>query len=34
MEAFGTAHDWERELAALGHENRLMPAAYVRPYVA
>jgi transposase len=30
MEACSTAHFWARELAALGHEVRLMPAAYVK----
>jgi transposase len=33
MEACSGAHHWARDLAALGHEVRLMPAAYVRPYV-
>ncbi len=33
LEACGSAHHWARELAALGHEVRLMPAAYVKPYV-
>ena len=33
MEACSTAHFWARELAGLGHEVRLMPAAYVKPYV-
>ena len=33
MEACGTAHHWGRELTALGHDVRLMPAAYVKPYV-
>src|SRR5919107_6386779 len=33
MEACSTAHFWARALAALGHEVRLMPAAYVKPYV-
>lgn len=33
IEACGSAHYWGRELAALGHEIRLMPAAYVKPYV-
>src|SRR5436190_1432508 len=33
MEACGTAHYWARELRALGHEVRLMPAQYVRAYV-
>jgi transposase len=32
MEACGTAHHWARELAALGHEVRLMPPSYVKPY--
>jgi transposase len=33
MEACSTAHFWARELAALGHEVRLMPCTYVKPYV-
>jgi transposase len=33
MEACGGAHHWARELQALGHEVRLMPPSYVRPYV-
>ena len=33
IEACGTSHYWARELAALGHEVRLMPPAYVKPYV-
>lgn len=33
MEACGTAHHWARELIALGHEVKLMPPAYVKPYV-
>jgi len=33
MEACGSAHHWARELTALGHEVRLMPPAYVKPYV-
>lgn len=33
MKAGSGAHHWARELAALGHEVRLMPAAYVKPYV-
>lgn len=33
MEACGTSHHWARELASLGHEVRLMPPAYVKPYV-
>ena len=33
MEACSSAHHWGRELSALGHEIRLMPPAYVKPYV-
>lgn len=33
MEACASAHYWARELTALGHEVRLMPPAYVKPYV-
>jgi transposase len=33
MEACAGAHHWARELSALGHDVRLMPAAYVKPYV-
>jgi transposase len=33
MEACGTSHHWARQLAALGHEVKLMPPAYVKPYV-
>jgi len=33
MEACGGAHYWARELAALGHEVRLIPPQYVKPYV-
>ena len=33
MEACGSAHHWGREIAALGHETRLIPAAHVKPYV-
>ena len=32
-EACGTSHHRARELTKLGHEVRLMPAAYVKPYV-
>lgn len=32
MEACGSAHYWGRELAALGHEPRLMPPTRVKPY--
>ena len=33
IEACGGAHHWGRELSALGHEVRLLPPAYVTPYV-
>lgn len=33
MEACGGAHYWAREILALGHDVRLMPPQYVRPYV-
>lgn len=33
MEACGSAHYWGREIAALGHEVRLMPPTRVKPYV-
>ena len=33
MEACGGAHYWARELTKLGHEVRLMPPQYVKPYV-
>jgi transposase len=33
MEACASAHYWGREIGALGHEVRLMPPAYVKPYV-
>jgi transposase len=32
MEACGGAHHLSRKLKALGHDARLMPARYVRPY--
>ncbi|WP_343617068.1 IS110 family transposase [Novosphingobium sp.] len=32
-EACGTSHHWARELQKLGHEVRLMPPCYVKPYV-
>lgn len=32
-EACATAHHWARELQRLGHEVRLMPPAYVKPFV-
>ena len=33
IEACGSAHYWAREIAALGHDVKLMPPAYVKPYV-
>ena len=33
LEACATAHHWGRELVALGHEVKLMPPRYVKPYV-
>jgi transposase len=33
MEACGTSHHWARELVGLGHRVRLMPPAYIKPYV-
>ena len=33
MEACATAHFWARELAAFGHEVRLMPPSYVKAYL-
>ncbi len=33
MEACGTSHHWAREITALGHAVKLMPPAYVKPYV-
>ncbi len=33
IEACGTSHYWARELSALGHRVKLMPPAYVTPYV-
>jgi transposase len=32
MEACASAHHWARELTKLGHEVRLMPPQYVKPY--
>jgi transposase len=32
LEACATAHYWARELGALGHEVRLMPAQYVEAH--
>jgi transposase len=33
MEACSSAHYWARELIKLGHDARMMPPAYVKPYV-
>ena len=33
MEACATAHYWGRELRALGHDVKLMPPQFVKPYL-
>ena len=33
LEACGASHHWARELQLVGHTVRLMPPAYVKPYV-
>lgn len=33
MEAFSSAHHWARELIEMGHNVRLIPPMYVKPYV-
>ena len=33
MEACGGAHYWGREISKLGHTVRLIPPAYVKPFV-
>lgn len=33
MEACASSHFWARELVALGHEVKMMPAQYVKPYL-
>ena len=33
MEACATSHHWARELVKLGHDVKLMPPRYVKPYV-
>src|ERR1700761_9646294 len=34
LEACGGAHHWARQLTRLGHEVRLIPPAYVKPFGA
>lgn len=33
IEACGTSHYWGRQIGSLGHEVRLVPPSYVKPYV-
>ena len=33
LEACGSAHHWARELIRLGHDARMMPPSYVKPYI-
>ena len=33
LEACSSAHHWARELITLGHDARMMPPAYVKPYI-
>src|ERR1700686_51835 len=33
LEARGSALHWARELIKLGHDERMMPPAYVKPYI-
>ena len=33
MEACGMSHHWAREISRFGHEVRLIPPMYVKPYV-
>ena len=33
IEACGSSHHWGRQLLALGHDVKLIPPAYVKPYV-
>lgn len=32
MEACGSSHHWARQISALGHDVRLIPANYVKPH--
>jgi transposase len=34
LEASGSAHHWARELIKLGHNARMVPPAYVKPYIS
>jgi transposase len=33
IEACASSHHWARQISALGHEVKLMPPAYVKPYI-
>ena len=33
MEACGGGHYWAREISSLGHQTRLIPPSYVKPFV-
>lgn len=33
MEACGSSHHWAREIARMGHEVKLIPPIYVKPFV-
>ena len=33
IEACASSHYWAQQLTALGHDVKLMPSAYVKPYV-
>lgn len=34
MEACASSHYWAREIRALGHDTKMIPTSYVKPYVA